>query len=47
MSQCHNVTMRCFLSFPDAVDSRFPEQVDTFLKSLIPFLKGLTFFWKG
>ena len=35
-----------FYSFPDVVNSRFSEQVGTFLKSLTPFLKRLSFSWK-
>jgi len=37
------LTVYCF--FPDVVDSHFPEQVDTFLESLTPFLKRLSFSW--
>ena len=35
-----------FYFFPDVVDSRFPEYVDNFLKSLTPLLKRLSYSWK-
>jgi hypothetical protein len=37
------VTRNHSVSFPDVVDNRFTEQVDTLLESLTPLLKGIIF----
>ena len=53
--QCNHVTGSClfliwltvFTLFPDVVDNRFTEQVDTLLESLTSLLKRLSFLFLG